>query len=269
MYERLLIDGKNILYRAYFAAKNPFNKQQPHPLLIFFKMLNKYRKSFNPDTVHVFWDVNVNKLWRKKIYSPYKDGRSKTPDDLKSLIPIAMSVLFNMKITQYIKESNEADDLIYSCVQCFSEDNHVIVSSDSDILQILYKFSERVKVYDPHKDKLMDVPKYDPVIIKALTGDDADNIEGYRGVAKLTAEKIIREGVEKYLEKKGDRPFKLNKILIDLSKNPYLSKNEDYVRNTPINTRYNINEITKLIDEHDIKDLKSELPNCIIPFGHI
>jgi 5'-3' exonuclease len=274
MYDNIIIDGKNIIYRAAAAARSSSNNV--HPTTIFIRMMDKWKRAFKPKKWHVFWDVPKNNLWRKKVYPEYKDGRSydeKYVKLVKKSQETTALVLNNMKITQYIKSGNEADDLIYAFVLSKIDEDNIIISSDGDIIQIPYhiKSSKKLDLYNPGNKKidLVKMPKYDPVIVKCLSGDKADNIKNYRLVKEKTAAKIIDKGLDEYLDKKGSKLFKLNKILIDLSKNPYLKKNIKYIDSVKENDKFDISAIKGLIPKYSITGLSAELSSKVMPFKNI
>jgi hypothetical protein len=70
----------------------------------------------------------------------------------------------------------EADDTIYDVVKKATRAvETVVVSSDSDFIQLLNEF-ENVKLYNPVKKKWLEKPQYDYVVWKSLRGDPTDNI---------------------------------------------------------------------------------------------
>lgn len=274
MYDNILIDGKNIAYRA--AAASRSNEYNTHPSTIFIRMLDKWRRIYNPANWHVFWDVPKETLWRKDIFPEYKEGRPNYDEIysecLKSAQTVTIQVLNYMGITQYIKKREEADDLIYAFALEFEDSKNIIISSDGDITQIPYHLKHlKVDLHNPHKkdQALVPVPKYDPVIVKSLSGDSADNIPNYRLVADKTACKIINKGLDEFLDKKGRDLFERNKKLIDLSLNPNLDDNREFVRNMKINDKFDLKKIKVLIDKHNIKGMRSEMISKIKPFKNI
>lgn len=274
MYDNIIIDGKNIIYRAAAAAKRSSNPV--HPTTVFIRMMDRWRRMFKPNKWHVFWDVPKNNLWRKKIYPEYKNGRSDDPEYnklVKDSQKVTVMVLQNMKVTQYIRQGNEADDLIYAFILLKKNEDNIIISSDGDIIQIPYhvKSTKKIDLHNPGKRDidLLPTPDDDPVIIKCLAGDTADNIQNYRLVKEKTAKKIIKKGLDEYLEEKGRKLFKLNQILIDLSKNPYLEQNKEYVRSVEENTNFNLRMIQHLIAKYSITGLSAELSNKVRPFKNI
>lgn len=274
MYDNIIIDGKNIIYRAAAAAR--VSSLSVHPTTIFIRMMDKWRRMFKPKKWNVFWDVPKNNLWRKKIYPEYKEGRSYDPEYskmVKEAQRITIMILNNMKVTQYIRPKNEADDLIYAFTIVKKDEDNLIISSDGDITQIIFhkNTNKKLDLYNPGNKNanIVPVPEHDPVIIKCLAGDKADNIQNYRLVKDKTAIKIINKGLENYLKNKGKKLFKLNQILIDLKKNPYIDQNIEYIRSVNENIQFNLEQIKHLITKYSITGLSAELSNKIRPFKNI
>ena len=274
----ILIDGKNVAYKAIFAALDKITgKPKVDPLIIAFRMLGKWRRIYKPDNWMVFWDVPKDALWRKKLYPPYKEGRNKSfiskgsLDDITGrFMEIFIKICHNMKMTQFIKSQNEADDLIYAYVKAFPEKELLIISSDGDMVQTLLK-CDNVKLHDPrNKDVLYeDKPEYDPVIVKCLSGDTSDNIDGYRLVGEITAKKIIRDGkLESFLDKNGRDMFDLNRKLVDFDLNEYLDDNIKYVKSVKQNDKFDIKAINEIIEKYNLTELKSMAGDLIIPFKY-
>lgn len=274
MYDNIIIDGKNIIYRAVAAART--SPTDVHPTTVFIRMMDRWRRTFKPSKWHVFWDVPKNKLWRKKIYSKYKEGRPYDPEysqKVQEAQRVTALILRCMKVTQYIKEGNEADDLIFAFVQLFNYQRNLIISSDGDVVQIPYhdQSGNKVDLHNPGQRgvDIVPVPKYDPIIVKCLAGDNADNIKNYRLVKEKTARKIIDKGLDRFLEEKGKKLFKLNQILIDLRKNPYIEQNKEYIRSVKENDRFDLNMIKYLIAKYSIYGLSAELSSKVRPFKNI
>lgn len=275
MYEYILVDGKNIANRAVAAAlsSKKRGKEDVHPITIMIRMMDRWRRLFKPRSWHVFWDVPKTNLWRKDFYPEYKEGRPSFDEERATLLKetqrAAAQLFQNMKITQYIRQKNEADDLIYAFVRLHEDEKTVIVSSDGDITQISYHH-HWVDVHNPgKKDTIIDIPSHDPVIVKALAGDKSDNIQNYRLVADKTAMKIIDKGIDDYLDEKGRELFEHNLKLIDLSRNPNLEDNMEYVRGVGWNTNFDFKAIKEMVIGKSISGLQSELVTKIMPFKNI
>lgn len=269
MYDNILIDGRNIVYRTVAASYTSIDKI--HPITIFIRMMDKWRRLFKPNKWRIFWDTPKDKIWRHDIYSEYKGNRPKYEDSFKKLISdtqIYGALIFNhMNITQYIRKHNEADDLIYAYVVSHPDEKHLIISSDGDMPQIIYRH-KNCDLHSPNnkKQSLIDIPEYDPVVIKALSGDKSDNIKNYPLVAEKTAIKIIKKGLEDYLSLKGRDLFDLNCTLIDFNKNPNLDDNISYINSIKDNQNFDLRKIKKIILNKSITGLYSELISHVKPF---
>lgn len=273
MYDNVLVDGKNIIYRAVAAARS--SGYQVHPVTIMLRMMDRWRREFKPKKWNVFWDVPKANLWRKKLYPEYKEGRPVVDEDgyRKRLIDsqkVAAMVLQCMAMTQYIRKRNEADDLIYAFAITYEDQKNLIVSSDGDMTQIPYRHN--VDLYNPasknRNNNLVTIPEHDPVIVKSLAGDKSDNINNYRLVKDKTAKKIIDKGLDNFLESKGRELFDLNRQLVDLSINPELDENIEYIKSVEPNDVFDMKKIQRLIAKYHIDGLYEQLNNVVRPFKY-
>lgn len=89
--------------------------------------------------------------------------------------------------------TSEADDTIANLVSRMSPvSDPVIVSSDTDFIQLLQKHVY-VKLYNPVTKQHVSAPSdYDYLIWKSLRGDKTDNIPGVPGIGDKTAEKYAK-----------------------------------------------------------------------------
>jgi len=111
----------------------------------------------------------------------------------------------------------EADDLLCTMAEKAAKkgDDVFLVTSDKDMLQVV---GERIKVYDPMKDKVLDeeyvrerfgVGPERVTEFMALTGDAVDNIPGIKGIGEKTARELLA-GV-KDLDELLDHPEAIKK----------------------------------------------------------
>lgn len=204
----ILVDGNNLMFRSYYATaysgrmmKN--SKGLPtNALFGFASMINKIIAEENPTYMAVAFDIGLN--FRKSKYDFYKEGRTKTPDELNEQMPIARDMLDCLGIKHFELAPYEADDIIGTIAKMTEIDPDfasVIVSSDKDLLQLISHETE-VKLlkqtgfirynYDTFKEDY----KIEPIRIidlKALMGDSSDNIPGVPGVGEKTALKLLQE----------------------------------------------------------------------------
>ena len=200
--EIYLIDGSAYIYRAYHALSPLSNSRglATHAIYGFISILRRLFKERTPRYVAVAFDSR-GPVFRHDIYGEYKANRPPMPADLAEQIPYIRKYVAAANLPILEQVGVEADDLIASAVRCLQREGHrvVIVSGDKDLLQLV---SDRVIMWDPMKDKVMDsaeVEKKYNVAPKqlldcfALIGDSADNIPGVPGIGPKTAEKLINQ----------------------------------------------------------------------------
>lgn len=233
MLKHAFIDGKNLLYRCLYANADDESNAIDKTANMFINNLIEYKRHADANHIHVFWDEDRNKVWRRYVYPGYKDRDDSIyvnsfKTNLHTSITVLRDILSYLPVRQYWCERQEADDLIYAASILLEPNQVVIFSTDSDMTQIPYRY-RHVKVYH-HKKGLLDTPSIDPVLLKCLMGDSSDSIEGYKGIGPVKAEKLIAEGrITEFLAKAGNAQFEFNQRLIDLSLNPEIVKNKIYV----------------------------------------
>lgn len=231
----LLVDGNNLLLRAYFKFKGKGftnGKVQTGGIYGFFKILHANIVRFRINKVVICFDHRKSKH-RLDIYPEYKAHRQKISEDWTNIFsvqfPIIRRILRNLGIT-YIWDNNcineaESDDYLALLYQrnCVSNDIFLL-SSDEDFVQLLNY--PNIKIINPSKDALIttknckEVYGYEynqAVDMKVLIGDTSDNITGVKGVGPKTALKILeKQTAKQYLDKVDPALYKRNLLLIDL-----------------------------------------------------
>jgi DNA polymerase-1 len=197
-----IIDGHSQIYRAYYAPFRDLTSPTGEPTratYVFCSMLFKLIQERKPDYLAMALDGPTAKLHRRELYPDYKITRKPMPEDLPVQIERIVEIVRCMGIPLLEKTGYEADDIIATAASRLADDDLevFIVSRDKDLDQIL---TERVRLYDPMKDEVIDPPSlveskgYPPsqaVEIQALTGDTSDNVPGVPGVGPKTAVKLI------------------------------------------------------------------------------
>lgn len=224
----LIFDLHNLIYRTLHIA----NFQVPEDIEfkywkhIFMNSILTSIKRFEPN--RVILAVDGKKTWRKDIFPGYKEkrkaGRDKSTVDFKKFFPIMNDFISDMKsvftnIYSIKVENAEADDIIAVIVMNELKTNNVtIISNDSDLKQLLkYK---NVKIWNPIKKKFESSININTELeIKIIAGDNSDNIPGIKPRCGVkTAEKIIREGLDKHLnDDEIIKNYNRNKKLIDFN----------------------------------------------------
>ena len=116
----LLIDGSSVAYRAFFALynqierfKNP-NGLHTNAIYGFHLMLNHLLERVEPTHALVAFDAGKT-TFRTEMYSDYKAGRAKTPDEFREQLPYIRELLTHLGIYYYDLAQYEADDIIRLC----------------------------------------------------------------------------------------------------------------------------------------------------------
>jgi 5'-3' exonuclease len=292
--KHLLIDAKNMLYRAVFTARSDkkFTQRGHHPINIVLHFLIFYLEKFNPDEFHIFWDSRRDLTWRREISPQYKGNRGSNPeihDILVNLTEVCTAMFQNLGMKQYYKDCQEADDLIYAFCKLHRRTTHdpdseiIIVSSDGDLKQISFNF-KNVRIHHPLvKDRLFEpTPSFDPVTYKCLVGDKSDNIDGYYGVGDIKARLLIEDRrkkheffeSEKAIIKRdgkklfvGSKKFIENNLLIDLSLCPYVLENMGYVLSKQTKqVKFDLAKIRELISKYKLRGVTADISRYVAPF---
>lgn len=205
-----LIDGSGFIFRAYHALP-PLTRSDGTPIgavLGFTNMLVKILTDMQAHYLAVIFDAG-RRTFRNDIYPSYKANRRETPEDLIPQFPLIRQVCQAFGVPLFEKEGVEADDIIATYATQEKEREVMIVSSDKDLMQLV---SNRVKLYDPIKNKIIDaqgvyekfeVTPSQVIDVQALAGDSSDNIPGVPGIGIKTAATLIQEfgTLENLLEK--------------------------------------------------------------------
>jgi len=207
-----LVDGNSYFYRAFHAIKNLTNAEgfPTNAIYGFTTMLLKILKDRKPEAIAIALD-SKELTERHHLYEQYKAQRPQMPDSLMVQIPRIKEVIEAFRIPMFQMPGYEADDIIATIAcQCAEQNAHVfILTADKDMMQVV---SERIKIYDPVKDTIIDesyvierfgVPPDRVPEVMALMGDAVDNIPGVKGIGEKTAKALITKAgsLDKLLEK--------------------------------------------------------------------
>jgi 5'-3' exonuclease len=273
----LLVDARNSLYRAIYAVRND---RRPgvkyHYFTVFLRLLRGWLNEFKPQSVHVFWDAPRTQVWRRQLHEGYKDRSDSNfceglSEDLAMTTAVAQEFLSVMGVRQYSQTAMEADDLIYAAVTQLHPQKTIVISSDSDMIQIPYRFAT-CAMYDPCVPGIVELPTCNPVQLKALVGDKSDHIEGYYGIGPKKGQALVTNPAEfqKFLEQQGSMTYKRNLALIDLSMCPRLLKNTLFVQQQlGQSVRYDKGEVNSLIMKHKVNGLLQEFKELVLPFADL
>jgi DNA polymerase-1 len=203
----VVIDGKSVFYRGYYAMPNLATKEGTPTggVFGFATMALEVIRRLKPEYVAVAWDkpkTNIRK--RLALYPQYKAGRKPAPPDFYEQIPILHEVLAAFGWPLYQLDDYEADDIMGTLAVQARERGleTLLVTSDLDMLQLI---NEQVKVY-ALKTGLSNIELYSPetfevkyglkveqfLDLKSLKGDSSDNIPGVPGIGEKTAIQLLQ-----------------------------------------------------------------------------
>lgn len=297
----ILVDTANTFFRARHVVRGDADIKLGMALHITFNSLKKAWQDFGGG--HVVFCLE-GRSWRKDYYKPYKANRAETraamtikeqeEDKLfwETFDVFKDFVINKTNATVLQNPVLEADDLIAGWIASHPDDDHVIISTDSDFHQLIAPnvkqyngvaetltthegiFDKKGKmVKDTKTGEPKDIPNPEWILFeKCMRGDTSDNVfSAYPGVrTKGTKNKIgLTEAFEDrnskgwawnnmMLQRWVDHEGKEHRVLDDYERNRQLIdlKNQpDHIK-TVINETIKTNAIAKSVDQVGIRLLK-------------
>ena len=244
MANYILVDSLNMFFRAkHVGGGKDIDMRVGMAMHIMFNSVRKAWRDFNGD--HVVFCLE-GRSWRKDFYPPYKANRKVTADK-RTPREIEDDELFFEAYDEMVKFFNdktnasvircpnaEADDLIATWIQTHPDDNHIIVSTDSDFYQLL---AHNVKQYNGTTDQIVSLdgffdaktgkqvidkktgkPKQigDPAFIlfeKCVRGDSTDNVFSAFPGARLQGSKN-KTGITEAFEDRNRGGYNYNNFML-------------------------------------------------------
>lgn len=260
----VLIDTANMFFRARhgaFRAADTWEKVG-FALHVTLMAANKVAKRFEAD--HVIFALE-GRSWRKDFYKPYKANRAVARAALTEAEQEEDKMFWETydNLTKYLSERTncsvirhenaEADDIIARWIALHPQDEHVIISSDTDFVQLV---APNVKQYNGITDELITLegifdakgkavidkktkePKTIPnpqwlLFEKCMRGDSSDNVfSAYPGVrTKGTKNKV---GLQEAFEDRDKKGYAWNNLMLQRWTDPDGVEHrvlDDYERN--------------------------------------
>lgn len=262
----IIIDTQNLFLRVRFGLRAPdLETQIGLALHTIFTSIKKVWNQFNGS--HTVFCLE-GRSWRKDIYTPYKANR-KVVADARTVREVEEDQIFFEVMDHFITflrnstnctvlrhPNAEADDMIARWIALHSEDNHIVISSDSDFQQLISKnvmiyngiaglLYTHEGIYDKDgniavnkKGQPMAIPDPEWILFeKCIRGDPGDNVmSAYPGVRtkKLQEAFADRENkgyawnnlmLSKWLDHENAEhrvrdDYERNRQLIDLTQQP-------------------------------------------------
>ena len=310
MKKLVIIDGKSVFYRGYYAMGNlATSKGEPTSGVYGFAVIAmEIVRNIQPDQVVVAWDkARTSTAKRLAIFKDYKAGRVRPPEDFYAQIPLLRELISALSWGFMEVDEYEADDIIGTLARQADEAGDYmtyIVSSDLDMLQIVDENTKMYRILRGFSDlEEMDIPAIEEkygilksqfLDLKALKGDNSDNIPGVPGIGEKTAVKLLNEygsleGIYNHIEEilgatqkkliagkeSAEMSLKLAKIMTDapvkLSDIPALKL--DFSRISEVFKRLEFNNLLKKLkiengfSDKDAEAEVREVPRVEIPEG--
>ena len=240
----LIVDMSNMFFRARHAAFRAADTDEKvgYAMHVTLTSINKMYRQFGAD--HVIFCLE-GKSWRKKVYPKYKKNRTDARAKLTQKEQEEDKVFWETydELTKYLKEQtncsvlrheqSEADDIIARWIDLHPDDDHIIISSDTDFVQLL---ADNVQQYngvmghlitnkgildDKNKlviDKKTGKPKEIPdpewlLFEKCIRGDSTDNIfSAYPGVRKKGTKN--KTGLIEAYDDRKSKGFSWNNLML-------------------------------------------------------
>jgi 5'-3' exonuclease len=238
----IIVDTAN----TFFRARHVINGDADIKLgMAFHITLNSIRKAWQQfNGSHVIFCLE-GRSWRKDYYEPYKRNRAEVRAALNEREQEEDRVFWEAfdKFKEFITDKTnctvlhhpqlEADDLIAGWIQNHPDNNHVVISTDTDFVQLI---APNVKQYNgvmehvithegifddkgkPVIDKKTKEPKPAPnpewlLFEKCMRGDTSDNVfSAYPGVRTKGSSKKV--GLTEAFEDRKSKGFSWNNLML-------------------------------------------------------
>ena len=241
----LLVDSLNMFMRAkHVGGKGQdIDTKIGMAMHIMFNSLAKCHREFDADHIVLCLE---GRSWRKDFYEPYKKNRKVTMDQ-RSPREVEDDELYFEAYDDMVKffaektncsvircEQAEADDMIALWIQDHPDDEHMIVSTDSDFYQLM---ADNVQQYNGTTDQLVSLEGFvdaktgnrvidkktgnekelpDPEYIlfeKCVRGDATDNVFSAYPGARVKGTKN-KTGIKEAYEDRNSTGFNYNNFML-------------------------------------------------------
>ncbi len=226
MSKILYIDGHNFMWRAKisFGKTDPTVNTEYNIVFNFLRNLRALIEVQNPSQINFV--LEGKPTFRYEAYPEYKANRivktasaQETRDNFHSNKRKIIELLNYLPI-KTIKPTNfECDDCIATLVRKNQGQHQVVISNDSDYIQVLNEV-DNLEIYNPFSKKNMERTEYNYLEWKSLAGDKSDNIPG---IGDKTAQKMLKnpDKLQKWMsEPNNEESYKRNKFLIEFKQVP-------------------------------------------------
>ena len=252
----VLIDTSNMFFRARHQTHRASDTWTKLGFALHLTIMsaNKVARKFNAD--HIIFALE-GRSWRKDAYKPYKANRTEARQALSETEAEEDTLFWETydNLTKYLSTKTncsvircataEADDVIARWIALHPQDEHVVVSSDSDFVQLV---APNVRLYNGINDHLftvngveddkgrslkftvksdskIKVEKHDPdfvppadyqkwaLFLKCIRGDAGDNVFSAYPGAPIKGSKN-RVGLTEAFEDRDKKGYNWNNLML-------------------------------------------------------
>ena len=238
----ILVDTANTFFRARHVINGDADIKLGMAFHITLNSVKKAWQDFNGS--HVIFCLE-GRSWRKDYYTPYKAQRTaaraahteKEADEEKifweAFDTFKDFIIDKTNCTVLQNPRLEADDLIAGFIQSHPNDNHVIISTDTDFVQLIAPNVKQYNgvmettithegIFDAKGKRVIDKKTQEPKAIpdpewllfeKCMRGDTSDNVfSAYPGVrTKGTSKKV---GLTEAFEDRKSKGYNWNNLML-------------------------------------------------------
>ncbi len=229
----ILIDAHAICHAAKHSVDLDYEGLQTGIIFVFLRQIVKLAKTLQSNHFIFAWDSRNSK--RREYFPEYKASRRKdrTPLEImkdekcfKQFNSLKSIILPSIGYECYEYDGFEADDIIASIVY-YNSDPMVIVSSDTDLYQLL---GDNISMHwkdQNYTAKQFEyeygIPPLKWIYIKSLAGCKTDGVPGIEGIGEITACKYLRRELspkskvyQRIISDKGSKLIEFNQKLVTL-----------------------------------------------------
>jgi hypothetical protein len=262
----IIVDTANCFFRARHIARGSADEKIGMSLHVTLASIKKAWQDFNGD--HVVFCLE-GRSWRKDYYAPYKRNRTEARAALTEKEAEEDKLFWETfdKFKEFVTEKTnctvmqhprlEADDLIAGWIESHPNDQHIIISTDSDFVQLIAPNVKQYNgvmetttthegIFDKKGKRVIDNKTKEPKNIpnpewllfeKCMRGDPTDNVfSAYPKVRKNKLEEAFEDRknkgfswnnmmLQRWVDHNGEEhrvldDYERNRQLIDLKAQP-------------------------------------------------
>jgi 5'-3' exonuclease len=291
----LLIDTANMFFKSRYIASRMSSDEEKVGMalhLTFNSVQSVIRRFAGSEDCHVVF-CTEGRSWRKDFYKPYKANRAVKRESLTEA-EVELDTLFwatYESLIAYLKEKTnvsvlrcptaEADDLIARFIHLHPNDEHYIISSDTDFVQLIApnvkqfngvndQFITLEGYFDSRDRPIKDTKTKEPKLVgdtqwllfeKCMRGDSSDNVfSAYPGVRTKSTKKSV--GLMEAYADRVAKGFTWNNLMLQRWTDHEGVEHrvlDDYIRNvTLVDLTAQPQEVKDIVDQSIREGLRIE-----------